>query len=91
MTAQRKLARLRLRLTRSEDALKRSEAATQVLVDAVAFYATPATYLAVAFLFDTPCGIFQYDFEEIEGVGRPGRTAREAIEECRRIYDKEKS
>ena len=81
MTAKRKLARLRRRL-------KCSEAATKVLVDAVAFYATPATYLAVAFLFDTPCGIFKHDFEEIEGVGRPGRKAREAVEECRRIYEK---
>ena len=54
------------------------------LIDAVAFYADPSTYHAVAFWFDSPCGGFDDDFDENHGNPfydrpMPGRTAREAL------------
>jgi len=54
------------------------------LREALAFYADPGTYHAVAFLFDRPCGGFEEDFSRDHGDdfyerSMPGKTAREAL------------
>jgi len=46
---------------------------------ALKFYADPFTYAAIASLSDRPCGGFEDDFEEIDGVVRPGKRARAAL------------
>ena len=46
------------------------------LVNALLFYADPDTYFAIGFLPDPPCGDFMDDFEEIDGIVRPGKRAR---------------
>lgn len=57
-------------------------------VEALAFYADPDTYFAIAFLPDPPCGDFAEDFEELEGEWghpdggtwvKPGKRARETL------------
>jgi hypothetical protein len=50
---------------------------------AVEFYADPATYMAIAFLPDPPCGDFVEDFDDpddpdLPGV-RPGKLARATL------------
>lgn len=54
------------------------------LVKALKFYADPATYHAVGFWFDPPCGGFDEDFsadhgDEFYQREMPGKTAREAL------------
>jgi hypothetical protein len=58
------------------------------VLDALAFYADPETYFAIAFLPDRPCGPFEDDFEELTGPlahpdghpwTKPGRRAREVL------------
>jgi hypothetical protein len=54
------------------------------LGEALAFYADPDTYFAVAFAFDLPCGGFVADFSEDEKTVEynrpmPGKSAREAL------------
>lgn len=53
------------------------------LARALAFYANPDTYIAVAFAFDPPCGEFRNDFEDLgKHRGRkPGKLARKVLEE----------
>jgi hypothetical protein len=50
---------------------------------ALAFYADPETYHAVAFMFDPPCGGFDQDFSEVDHPHyrrhMPGKTARDAL------------
>jgi hypothetical protein len=54
------------------------------MVAALAFYADPGSYHAVAFHFDPPCGGFAEDFSEDHGEPfydrpMPGATARRAL------------
>lgn len=56
-----------------------------LLIDAILFYADPATYHAIAFLPDPPCGEFIDDFatqtiDDFYERPMPGKMAREAIE-----------
>ena len=43
------------------------------------FYANPDTYFAIGLFPDAPCGSFVDDLEEIEGMARPGKRARQAL------------
>lgn len=62
------------------------------LAEALSFYADPATYHAIGFWFDQPCGDFANDFDsehgdffyEREMPGKTARTALAAHEEARR-------
>lgn len=59
-------------------------AAHDALIDALAFYADPGTYHAVAFFFDPPCGGFDEDFDAEHGDDfydrdMPGKRARAAL------------
>jgi hypothetical protein len=57
------------------------------LVAALEFYASPDTYFAIGFFPDPPCGAFMEDFSEhgdldyADGDQRPGKRAREALQE----------
>jgi len=46
--------------------------------EALAFYADPETYFAVAFLSDPPAGPFMEDFSETDLGMKPGKLARNA-------------
>lgn len=54
-------------------------------IDALRFYADPATYHAIGFFPDPPCGEFMEDFDEVDGDMRPGKRAREALEAIARL------
>ncbi len=56
-----------------------SAEAVKALVDALAFYADPATYFAIGFLPDPPCGDFMDDFDATELGEKPGKAARAAL------------
>ena len=61
------------------------DAENQRLREALAFYADPDTYFAIAFWPDPPCGDFIEDFSEDHGDpfynrAMPGRTARDALQ-----------
>lgn len=65
----------------------RLEEQNETLREALAFYADPETYFAIAFMADPPCGEFADDFEELDGAlghpdggawTKPGKRAREA-------------
>ena len=78
MSAERAaLARIQARLTQAEterDGLR----------EALKFYADPATYVAIGFFPDPPCGAFMEDFGETDTQGwgsRPGERARAALSE----------
>ena len=62
------------------DALR---ARVRVLTEALEFYADPATYRAIAFLPDPPCGEFAEDFDDPGDQNfpgeRPGKLARAAL------------
>jgi hypothetical protein len=53
------------------------------LEDALAFYADPESYFAIAFWFDPPCGGFRDDFSDVENEfferPMPGALARETL------------
>lgn len=54
------------------------------LEKALEFYADPSTYHAVTFLFDSPCGGFDDDFDDNHGDAfydrpMPGQRARKAL------------
>lgn len=60
-------------------------AAFEQVLSALAFYADPGVYHAVAFLFDPPCGGFDEDFDEDHGDEfyqrpMPGKRARAAMQ-----------
>ena len=64
--------------------VKREQEKMQTLIDALAFYADPATYHALAIWADPPCGDFVNDYSEDHGDDfydrpMPGKTAREAL------------
>jgi hypothetical protein len=74
------------------DALPRMEAERAALQrrvyeleDALAFYADPDTYSAIAFWFDPPCGAFRDDFSDVGDDWQlyqrpmPGALARETL------------
>jgi hypothetical protein len=58
--------------------------ARHALREVLEWYADPATYFAIGFLLDPPCGEFETDFSEdhddetLPGP-RPGKRAREAL------------
>lgn len=54
------------------------------VVEALLFYADPATYFAIGFFPDPPCGEFMEDIEETEIGQKPGKRARAAIQEVLR-------
>jgi hypothetical protein len=49
------------------------------VVEALAFYANPDTWFAVALFPDPPNGPIMDDFSEWDGIQRPGAKAREAL------------
>lgn len=58
------------------------------LAKALAFYAEPETYFAIAFLPDPPCGEFMDDFSETDHLGqKPGKRAREALVAATKLED----
>lgn len=61
-----------------------------LLHDALAFYANPETYHAIAFLGDPPCGEFANDcsLEHTADYDRPmpGKMARETLQKVRAEY-----
>ena len=61
----------------------------QKLLDALEFYADPATYHALMIWADPPCGEFVEDYSEDHGDAfydrpMPGKTARAALDEWER-------
>lgn len=63
------------------DNCERAEQSRQALEAALQFYADPATYFAIGFLPDRPCGDFINDFDETEDFGwKPGKLARSALD-----------
>lgn len=66
--------------------VKTDQEMIQDLIDALEFYADPASYHAIAFLTDPPCGGFADDFDEDHGDDfydrpMPGKKAREVLRE----------
>jgi len=56
----------------------------EVLIEALAFYALPENYHAIAFIADGPAGAFTDDFsedhyDEFYDRPMPGKTARDAL------------
>lgn len=60
------------------------DAKIAIMEEALAFYADPATYHAIAFMADPPCGQFMDDFSNDHGDEydrpMPGHLARQALE-----------
>lgn len=54
------------------------------MIDALMFYADPSTYFAIGVIPDPLCGEFINDFSETEIGYKPGKLARETLEE---IYE----
>lgn len=59
-------------------------AALAELEEVLKFYADPATYFAIAFIPDRPCGDFMDDFDETELGPKPGAKARAALRSWRK-------
>jgi len=59
------------------------EAAKEIerLLDVLTFYADPEIYFAIGFFPDRPCGDFINDFDETHLGYKPGKKARDALEE----------
>lgn len=58
----------------------KQEARIKQLESALAFYADPDTYFAIAFIADQPCGDFVDDVSKTLELGmKPGRRAREVL------------
>lgn len=64
-------------------------AALREATEALSFYADPETYFAIGFFPDQPCGAFIDDFEEIDGVERPGKQARAALTRAEALVGEE--
>lgn len=60
--------------------IERYKKALGIAMDALATYADPESYHAVAFMFDRPCGVFAEDFSRVEHPfydrPMPGKLAR---------------
>lgn len=54
------------------------------LIEALEFYADPATYFAIGFFPDPPNGDFMLDFDETELGAKPGKRARATLAEMRK-------
>jgi len=65
---------------------------TNMLEEALLFYADPETYFAIGFFSDPPCGEFMTDFEDLPEfeAWKPGKRAREAARNYLAILDKKK-
>lgn len=66
------------------DAINFLLAENERLAEALEFYADPASYFAIAFIPDPPCGEFMDDFSDDHGDGdfpgyRAGKRARAAL------------
>lgn len=59
--------------------VKLLERTLKLFIPALAFYANPETYFAIAFLGDPPCGPFVKDFEKTRLGLKPGKKARAAL------------
>lgn len=61
---------------------ERDEAHAEIrrLRRALAYYANPETYFAIAMIEDPPCGDFLDDVSETHLGDKPGKRAREALE-----------
>lgn len=70
--------------------IERYKKALGIAVDALAMYANPESYHAVAFLFDAPCGDFADDFSRVQhpcyNRVMPGKEARAALRKLERSY-----
>ena len=64
---------------------ERLNRALQIAVETLAFYMSPDTYHAIAFIPDPPCGEFMDDFKKVDGRARPGKRARLAFRKIARI------
>jgi hypothetical protein len=64
---------------RPDQYIRRLERENRKLKNALAFYALPETYFAVAFFPDPPCGDFIEDFSETDLGAKPGKLARETL------------
>ena len=67
------------------DAIRYLLAENERMAEALEFYADPASYFAIAFIPDPPCGEFMEDFSDDHGDDqlsgyRPGKRARQALE-----------
>ena len=73
-------------MTRSiEKTIERLEKDREILLEALAFYASWETYFAISIMGDPPWGPFIDDFSEVDNefgfnTWRPGRRAREAAD-----------
>lgn len=65
--------------------LRQAEKALILAVEALQFYADPATYFAVGFLADPPAGDFVQDFDETDLGEKPGKAARIALTEIEKV------
>lgn len=70
--------------------IERYKRALGIALDALTAYADPASYHAVAFLFDRPCGEFADDFSRVRESGynrpMPGKLARQAFRNLGKRY-----
>ena len=64
------------------------EEGLKLAVECLGHYADPRTYMAVAFLFDPPCGDISKDFSFVESFGRemPGAEARRLLEKLQAMF-----
>lgn len=68
-------------LRRQAAAIGRRDARIRRLEEVRAWYGDAETYIAIGFLPDPPCGEFMDDFSETEYGWKPGKRAREALNE----------
>lgn len=60
------------------------------MIDVLAFYGNPETYIAIGFLADNPCGEFMDDFCDTGVLGfKPGKKARILFEQIVTAYNSE--
>ena len=55
------------------------KAENKKLLETIGFYANSETYFAIGFLPDKPCGNFMNDFSETHLGKKPGKKARESL------------
>jgi len=67
------------RARKAEERVERLEGEAVALALSVDLYASPDSYLGIAFVLDRPCGAFADDFSETEDGSRPGKLAREVL------------
>ena len=83
---------LRAEVKRLNSLLRRTDRIAFVAVEALAFYADPENYHAIAFIPDRPTGAFMEDFSKVDHPHydrkMPGKEARKAINKINKIIEK---